>query len=529
MKWTGRGLRAAVLAAALPAAVVSCGTRMDEARREALLDEGDLALAGGRLADAEEAFSRLHRAFPEDPRAAFGLGLSRLRQGRSADAVRPFQTAVRLDPDNVDRAYALALALDAAGRTDESMESFAALVQKHPDHRQSAAGYIDSLRKAGRTEEANDAAARAAERWPRSAEFAMQAGDASLRAGDAATALRQYEMARRAHPWDPRTLRALAEALRMLGRPEEAKMLEPMQAELSRREEQVQALVREVEAAPGDVMRARGLAQRLFEEGRLEDAIARTEDYLRRFPKDEFGGALALRAAQASALFGDEEGARRLVEKAHTGERSTAERVAAAEVYATLGDYEAAFSAFEVLLLDRPDHPAVLLGLGRMAMRTDRLERAEPALRRAAQLSPDSAPAQAALALLLIKKLEPVAASKAIDKALAIDPNLTEALFGRGLLLHQAGRLPEAEVFLEKTIQTDPSHATARAILAMVLADQGKCEEAIPLFTRALQEDYKSMILHAGLVRCYERTGRMAEAEAERAIARQLEAAAPSR
>jgi tetratricopeptide (TPR) repeat protein len=519
-----RLLAGAALCVALGAA--SCASSMDEARRNALLDDADRALVEGRLADAEETFARVQRAFPEDARAALGVGLARLRQGRAGDAVRSFDLAAKLQPSSADPAYLRAVALEASGRQSDAIDAFAMLVSSHPDHQRGTAGYVEALEKAGRADEARTAAVAAAERWPRQPDLAMRAAAASAKAGDSMAALRFYEQARQVRPFAPEPVAGIIQILNATGRGADARRLGPLEADLRQRQQEVDRLAREAARDPGNPDPARRLVQRLFEDGRLEQAVAQSDLFIRQFPADDFGGALAVRAAQASAHFGDAEAAHRFLEHATRGARTRDELVAAAEVHATLGEFEEAFAAYELLLLDHPSDPAVLLGLGRVAMRTDRLERAEPVLRRAVAMSPGSAPAQAALGLVLIKKEDSSGARAALEAALKIEPALADAQFGLGFLEHQQGRPAQAEPLLRGALRSDPAHATARTVLALALSEQGKCAEALPLFTRALEGDYRNLTLHMGLVRCYEDTGRLTEAEAARAIARELQGSA---
>jgi tetratricopeptide (TPR) repeat protein len=454
-------------------AAPSCG-RVAESERAGLLDEGDRALAEGRLADAEATFLRLRRAFPQDARAAFGLGLARLRQGNAAASLVDFDASLQLEPDNVEHAYL-----------------------------------------------------RAVEQWPREPRVTLLAGRAALAAGRPREALQCFEMARRVHPWDPDTVAGIAATLEAMGRNQEALAAQPILEDLKHRANLIQDLAREASMAKEDPAPAGRLAQRLFEEGRLEDAMSATEDYLQRFPKEDFGGSLAVRAAQAASTMGDGPRAGRFLEAAMKGNRSHVERAAAAEVQMMLGRLDDAFASFESLLSERPDDPDAILGLGRVAMSTGRLDRAEPELRRAVKMSPDSAAAHAALGLLLIKRQDADGARAELDRALKLSPDLPDALFGLGFLAHQQRRLDDAERLLRRALELQPRHSSARAVLAMVLADQGSCEEAIPMFTRGLQEDYRNASLHMGLIRCYEATGRTAEAEAARKLAREIQGVAP--
>ncbi|HKY34033.1 MAG TPA: tetratricopeptide repeat protein [Candidatus Polarisedimenticolia bacterium] len=511
-----------VAALVLAGAAAGCGSKLDEARREALLDEADRALESGRLAEAEESFARVHRSLPADARALFGLGLAKLRQGKASEALKPLGEAVALDPANGHYAYIHAQAI-ARSEPTRALEALQAVVTAHPDHMQATASLIDALWNAGRGADAMGAAAAAAGRWPRRYDVAMVAAQAHARAGERSEALAYFEAARRIRPYAPEAVAGIVMMLRDLGRSADAQRLTPFLDELRRREAEVAALGDKARADSGDPAASRAFVERLFMEGRFEQAADQTEIYLRQFPGDTHGGGLALRAAQACALFGDPEGARRFLgEIGALGHRSNEEITAVAEVHAALGDFEEALGTYELVLMERPDDPRVLLGLGRVAMKTGRVERAEPALRRAVQIQPRSAAAHVGLGLLLARKGEAAAAREALERALGIEPDNAEALFGLGYLEHQERRREEAERHLRAALRRQPDHAPARAILALVLSETGRCEEAIPLFTRSLEGDYKNLALHAGLIRCYEDSGRLAEAAAARRIAAQL-------
>ncbi len=131
-----------------------------------------------------------------------------------------------------------------------------------------------------------------------------------------------------------------------------------------------------------------------------------------------------------------------------------------------------------------PDNPEILLGFGRVCLKMDLLEDAEPALTRAASLRPDDASYQYTLAAAKVGKRQFEAAQGLLEGLLrtkASDPQLQYAM---GSVLYLQGHLADAATHLRESIRLLPDQLAPYYYLALVARDQGNEAEAI----RTLEE-----------------------------------------
>ena len=118
-----------------------------------------------------------------------------------------------------------------------------------------------------------------------------------------------------------------------------------------------------------------------------------------------------------------------------------------------------------------------------------------------------------------------LAAAQRLDEALgllAAHPDDLECVFRRGALLMTLDRWAEAEACFRRTFAAAPSHFDSAMGLAGALVEQGRAAEALPLLDAAARA-----APNTGRVRYFrsvalEEAGRLDEAEAELAIARDL-------
>ncbi|HKE16708.1 MAG TPA: tetratricopeptide repeat protein, partial [Kofleriaceae bacterium] len=150
--------------------------------------------------------------------------------------------------------------------------------------------------------------------------------------------------------------------------------------------------------------------------------------------------------------------------------------------------------------------------------------RAEPHLRRAVELDPGYAPAQARLAQVHSWSVEWMgsgddareAADRASLRALQIAPDLAEAHVARAAVLAMRGDSAGAARECAEAIHLDPSSFDAHYLYARICFQSGRFDESVVLFRRASVlrlEDFQSLIL---LELPLERLGRSEEAAAAR-------------
>jgi tetratricopeptide (TPR) repeat protein len=125
-----------------------------------------------------------------------------------------------------------------------------------------------------------------------------------------------------------------------------------------------------------------------------------------------------------------------------------------------------------------PNDPEILLGFGRVCLKMDLLDDAEPALTEAVKLRPDPA-YQYTLASAKVGKRQFSAAQELIQKVLKtrpLDPQLQYAL---GSVFYLEGNLKDADTHLRESIRLQPKQLAPYYYLALVLRDQGDEPEAV--------------------------------------------------
>jgi tetratricopeptide (TPR) repeat protein len=134
-----------------------------------------------------------------------------------------------------------------------------------------------------------------------------------------------------------------------------------------------------------------------------------------------------------------------------------------------------------------PDDPEILLGFGRVCLKMDRLDDAEPALTSAASQRPGELAYQYALAAAKVGRRQFEAAQRLLEKLVEQQPRDAQLRYGLGSVLYIQGRLGEAASHLKESVRLQPEHLAARHYLALIARDEGKDAEAIDILEKLLQ------------------------------------------
>jgi tetratricopeptide (TPR) repeat protein len=130
--------------------------------------------------------------------------------------------------------------------------------------------------------------------------------------------------------------------------------------------------------------------------------------------------------------------------------------------------------------------PSVLLGFGRVCLKMDLLDDAEPALTRAAALKPGDLSYQYALAAAKVGKRQFEAAEKILETLLKNRPDDAHLLYAIGAVFYTQGKLAEAAVRLNESLRREPDQLASRYYLALIARDQGREAEAIQMLETLL-------------------------------------------
>ena len=125
------------------------------------------------------------------------------------------------------------------------------------------------------------------------------------------------------------------------------------------------------------------------------------------------------------------------------------------------------------------DDPQVLLGFGRVCLRMDLLEDAEPALTRAASLRPGELAYQYTLVVAKVGKLQYEVAQGLLEPLVEKQPDDAQLQYALGSVLYMQGHLAEAAARLRESLRLEPGQVASYYYLALVARDQGQAAEAI--------------------------------------------------
>ena len=159
----------------------------------------------------------------------------------------------------------------------------------------------------------------------------------------------------------------------------------------------------------------------------------------------------------------------------------------AAVVAEQQGEFERSLSYWIRAKKIEPDSPEILLGFGRVCLKMDLLEDAEPALTKAASLKPDDPSYQYTLAAAKVGKRQFEAAQTLLEGLLRTRPGDAQLQYALGSVLYLEGHLADAASHLRESVRLQSEQLAPYYYLALVARDQGNDPEAIRTLEELLQ------------------------------------------
>lgn len=152
------------------------------------------------------------------------------------------------------------------------------------------------------------------------------------------------------------------------------------------------------------------------------------------------------------------------------------------------GELERALSYWMRAKKIEPENPEILLGFGRVCLKMDLLEDAEPALITAASLRPDEARYQYVLASAKVGKKQFEAAQTILEQLVEKRPQESQLQYALGSVLYLEGHLAEAAIHLTESARLQPNQVASYYYLALIARDQGNEVGAIQKLEKLLQQ-----------------------------------------
>jgi tetratricopeptide (TPR) repeat protein len=169
--------------------------------------------------------------------------------------------------------------------------------------------------------------------------------------------------------------------------------------------------------------------------------------------------------------------------------------------------FEAGQCFQKAIALD-PHSVSALVGLGRLALLTQRVDEALGLLDRALSLQPDCAEALAVKGIYWMQQTEFDRAIDILEQAKASDPNLAMVYFNLGKGYRERGRFPRAEENFRKAIELNPHHFEAYCQLSYVQIQTGRLKDSIHSMLRAIRINPRYVKGYLILGSLYEHAGK---------------------
>jgi tetratricopeptide (TPR) repeat protein len=179
-------------------------------------------------------------------------------------------------------------------------------------------------------------------------------------------------------------------------------------------------------------------------------------------------------------------------------------------------------------VLDKLDKESLsadtLMMVGRLWEEIGNHMRAGEDMRRLLEVDPSRPKAHYYAGLAYLKAGRPAEAATEFQAELALNPNDTEAKYNLGFVSLQQAQREKAAALFREVVAANPEDAQAQYQLGKMLLDDGKAKEAVPYLEEAARLSPKTDYVHYQLQAAYRKEARIADAEREMALYKELKA-----
>jgi tetratricopeptide (TPR) repeat protein len=422
----GRRGFAALLFAALSSGVLTPPAAF-ALQAQAALQKAAALVEEGRLQEADQQ-AQIALGDPGTRAAACSvLGAIRVQQDRLQEGVELLQEAIRLEPRLVGAHLNLAQAYTLQGKGEKALPLFRRVLELDASNATARTALARSEAEKGNYKRSLELAKPSLAEMKQSPDGLLVLATDYLKTGDASSARALVEDARRLSDVSPGWSASFAEVL--------------VKGGLVAEGIDVLEQARKADASSYDLAFALGGAYVV--KGDPARAL------------EAYDAALALKPASTTALR------------------------QAATVAERHGELERSLSYWMRAKKLAGDDPQVLLGFGRVCLKMDLLEDAEPALVKAAELKPGDPAYQYTLAVAKVGRRQYEAAQSLLEPLVRKRPGDAQLQYALGSVLYMQGQLADADARLRESLRLDAEQLASPYYLALVARDQGRDAEAI--------------------------------------------------
>ncbi len=397
------------------------------AQAQAALQRAAVLVQEGRLQEADQQ-AQLALADPETRAAACSvLGAIRVQQDRLREGAELLQEAIRLDPHLLGAHLNLAQVYTLQGKGELAVPVFRRVLELDPSNAAARMALARSETEKGNYQRSLELAMPALAAFKQSPEGVLILVTDLLKTGDRSAAAALAEESRRLPDVPPAWSVSFAQLLVKDGLVAEG----------------IEILERARRADPSSYELVFALGGAYLVKGDPARAL------------EAYDLALGLRPASVTAL----RQAAAVAERRDELERSLSYWMRARKLAA--------------------DDPQILLGFGRVCLKMDLLEDAEPALIEAARLRPGEPAYPYTLAVAKVGKRQYEAAQGLLEPLVEKQPHDAQLQYALGSVLYMQGHLAEAAARLRESLRLDADQLASSYYLALVARDEGHDAEAI--------------------------------------------------
>ena len=476
--------------------------------RRAIADVQEGRVNQDMLKRATDEYEKITAKDPKDVDSLVLLAqLYRVAQN-TAKAEQAFSQALKIDPQNEDALTGMALLYADQGDITRAIDSLKTATDKNPNE-QTLSALADAYERAHDYKNAAAALQRAIAMSPDSGRLVAALAQDQFLSGQLDEALKNYQSLAEDDPTDGDTLLRIAEIYRTKGDLEKAR----------------EAVVKALQASPGDVNAAYEEINLLDAEGKIDEAIAKLKALLtateRRAyspPQANYRSRLLERLGALSRQAGQNSAAVDAFRQIGTLGDEYIPRSAALVIdcYRQAKDFADANKEADAAVKKFPDDHSVRVAQADLLSDQGKIDEAATVVK-AMLKTEDDRDMEIELAQVYEKGKRWSDMTKAIDAAEKLsksDDERQTIWFMRGAMLERMKKYDQSEAEFRRVIDANPNNASALNYLGYTLADRNiRLDEAHDLVKRALDLDPHNGAYLDSMGWVFYRQGKLTQAE----------------
>jgi tetratricopeptide (TPR) repeat protein len=420
-------------------------------------------LKQGRFDEVEKTLRAAVKDFPDTPQPATMLAEFLFKRNEPAQAESELRAAIAANPKPAELHVALAALLEKGrkfGDAEKVFRDFIGANEDQPDAVKVKVLLAEMLARQGKAGESEALVKAVLAKNPQDHAALLLMGRLALGKKNAQDAISAFRSVLKDQPDSTEVMALLATAFQLDGKP---------------------ALVQEnlehaVRLKPQDFSLRRNLAQFLIQQGKLPEALAQADDFLKVQPDSLEGLNLKADVLVLSKNNEAVEAALKDMKARFPDKPVGAFRLGS--FYQNQQKYDAALAEYEIAMQKAPVDYEILKAIVSMYVGQHQPAKAEAQLRKALAADPKQAGTYELLGALALSQNQGEAAVKALEKAIELNPQWLSPYAQLGGYYEKRGEMDKAVAIAREAIEAQPGDWGMHAALANLLEKSRQPEQA---------------------------------------------------